>query len=342
MNESMDAAYRAKRTALIILCVVLAVIFAGMLAVTVYFEVLIGRMNRVDGTDSTMSSDEINDYIDNETDPDADGPIVDPGDVDWGADDDPVLNDENVINILLIGQDRRPGESRARSDAMILCTINKRDKTLTMTSLMRDMYVQIPGYVDHKLNSSYAWGGMPLLNETLFKNLGIHIDGNVEVDFEGFVDVIDLLGGIELTLTDAEAAYINGKFGSNLTAGVNLVDGKQALTFARIRKVGNADFDRTGRQRAVMAAVFEKCKNLSPTKLNQLLNGVLPLVTTDLSNSQIIGYAVECFKILPQLKVSSLRIPENGTYYDATIKGMSVLIVDFDANKQLLRELGVR
>lgn len=342
MNPNSDAAYRKKRTALIVLCVVLTIIFVVMLAVTIYFEVLMGRMNHTDGTDSTMSSDEIRDYIDKETDPDADGPVVDPDDLDWGSDDDSVRDDENVISILLIGQDKRPGESRARSDAMILCTINKLEKTLILTSLMRDIYVQIPGYDEHKLNSSYAWGGMSLLNETLAKNFGIHIDGNVEVDFEGFVDVIDAIGGVEITLTEAEVAYVNSECGSNLRSGANLLSGEQALAYSRIRKVGNADFDRTGRQRAVMTAIFNQCKDMSLPKLNQLLNTVLPMITTDMSNSQIIGYAVECFKILPQLKLSNQRVPADGTYYDATINGMSVLVVDFDANKEILKEAGVR
>ncbi|MFQ9799037.1 MAG: LCP family protein [Clostridia bacterium] len=100
-----------------------------------------------------------------------------------------------MVNILLIGQDRREGEGRQRSDSMILATINKKSQSIYLTSFMRDMYVPIPGYSDNRINAAYAFGGMDLLDDTIETNFGIHIDGNVEVDFSGFKTLIDMMGG---------------------------------------------------------------------------------------------------------------------------------------------------
>ena len=91
---------------------------------------------------------------------------VNPEDVTWSS-SEKVFGDDNVLNLLLIGQDRRPGEGRARSDSMMIMTINKTDKTIKLTSLMRDLYVQIPGYSDNRINAAYAFGGMELLDATI-------------------------------------------------------------------------------------------------------------------------------------------------------------------------------
>ena len=92
----------------------------------------------------------------------------------------------NIKSILLIGQDKREGQSRQRSDSMILATLDKDQKTISLTSFMRDLYVAIPGYSSTRINAAYAYGGMDLLDETLTQNFGVEIDGNVEVDFEVF------------------------------------------------------------------------------------------------------------------------------------------------------------
>lgn len=114
----------------------------------------------------------------------------------------------NIKSILLIGQDKREGESRQRSDSMILATLDKDQGTVSLTSFMRDLYVAIPGYSTTRINAAYAYGGMDLLDETLEENFGVKIDGNVEVDFEVFQVLVDKVGGIDLELTQAEADYI--------------------------------------------------------------------------------------------------------------------------------------
>ena len=117
----------------------------------------------------------------------------------------------NIKSILLIGQDKREGESRQRSDSMILATLDKDQRTVSLTSFMRDLYVAIPGYSTTRINAAYAYGGMELLDATLEENFGVKIDGNVEVDFEVFQVLVDKVGGIDLELTQAEADYICGR-----------------------------------------------------------------------------------------------------------------------------------
>lgn len=341
-----------KRILLIVLCTLLALILALLVTGLVYLESMMNLIGRVDDSHKeTLSSDEYQQWLDDQTetvDPSFTGEELDPSDVIWGNGVKPVVNHDNVINILLIGQDRRQGESRARSDAMILCTVNKSEKTLTMTSFMRDMYVPIPGYKDNRINACYELGGMDLLDECLYENFGVVVDGNVEVDFFGFMDVIDLLGGVDMELTSSEANYLNRRgnwdvndssaFQWDLEEGMNHLTGEQALAYSRIRYVGNGDFGRTDRQRKVLSALLEKCKDLSYTELYALLREVLPMMTTDLSNGEILGYALEIVPLLAQLQINTQRIPADGMYYDASIRGMAVLVPDLEENSLLLAE----
>jgi len=120
---------------------------------------------------------------------------------------------KDIVNILLAGQDRRAWETEGpqRTDAMILCTVNMKDKTITITSFLCDLWVYIPDLYNQRLNMPYKLGGFPLLNETLEYNFGVRSDYNIEIDFSGFMKAIDAIGGVEIELTAAEAAYLNNK-----------------------------------------------------------------------------------------------------------------------------------
>jgi len=349
MNGKNSAGW--KRKLLIAVCVILAVVLVALVAVTAYLESMIGLINFKNpfADEETLSESEYQAYMEqmNTADPDYTGATMDEDDVDWG-DAGSIHTGENVINILLIGQDRREGEGRARSDSMILCSINKSAKTLTMVSLMRDMYVQIPGYQDNRINVSYLLGGMNLLDECIEKNFGITVDGNVEVDFGGFSNIIDAIGGIEIELTASEASYLNRRgnwdFENNagtwnLKEGLNKLNGSQAFAYSRIRQIGNGDFGRTDRQRKVLNVMLEEAKKMSAKELNNLLREFLPLLTTDMTTSEIFGYALEIVPILKDLKVSTVQIPAEGAYQMTMIRGMSVLLPDLEKNRQLLEGL---
>lgn len=256
---------------------------------------------------------------------------------------------DHLVNILLIGQDRAPGEGRQRSDSMILVSINKSNSTITLTSFMRDQYVQIPGYKPNKLNNAFAYGGMNLLKKTLELNFGVKVDGMVEVDFSGFENIIDLLGGVDVTLTKSEAKYLNdlydaGHLDSPVTEGPFHLNAEQALVYVGVREI-DTDYHRAGRQREVIMGLIEAYKDLPLDQMLSLMDEILPLITTDLSNAQILGYAVEFFPMLSSAKVQTLRIPVDGTFVGGLVEvrenyyGWFQYNIDFEANKKVLYEI---
>jgi LCP family protein required for cell wall assembly len=331
-----------KRIALIVLCTVLAAVLTAMVGVTVMAHSLMNKMNRVEDENSaTISIQEMEQYLEEEKQQETgQGPAIRDEEVEWGQLEGTLLGEsDDVINILLIGQDRRPGETRSRSDSMILCTVNRNDKTIVLTSFMRDLYVQIPGYGNNRINASYAWGGMELLNKTLEQNFGIYIDGNVEVDFEQFTEIVDLLGGVPMELRADEAQYINIDTQSSLTEGMQQLTGKQALSYSRIRNLdADADFSRTNRQRKVLNALIEKFKGSNLTTILALLDEALPMVTTDMTQAEIVSLVTEVFPLLKDMQIVSQRVPSDGTYSCPMIRGMSVVLADMDAARELLKE----
>ena len=333
----------AGRAVLVILCVVLGLILAAGIALTVYVNYLSGLVNRENEVQETLSQEQIEQILMEETiAPDeSTAPVLNEDEMDWGENEGEVIEaSDNVVNILLIGQDTRKSGVRARSDSMILVTFNKENKTITMTSFLRDLYVKIPGYQDNKLNATYAFGGMPLLNQTLEQNFGVQVDGNVEVDFSRFAEVIDLLGGVDMELRSDEASLINRETGRyTLNAGMMHLDGAQALEYSRIRKLDpDADFSRTNRQRKVINALIEKFRDTKLTTLLGLLDDLLPMVSTDMTNAEIVDLAKDLFPMLADCTIVSQRIPADGAYQLRTIRQMSCVVADMDAARRLLQE----
>ncbi len=329
------------RVVLSAFCVLLGLVLVLMVGATVYLDNFLNRISRVDAAEPTLSHEEI-DFILAETDPEEDeeftGEVLQEEDVTMPTvPAEKIEQEDHIVNILLIGQDRRGNKGRARSDAMILCTVNTEKKTLTMTSFLRDLYVKIPqyngrSYSNNRINVTYAIGGMEMHNECLELNFGVHVDHNIEVDFSGFEQIIDLLGGVEIELTRAEANWMGG-----VGSGMNLLDGEKALEYARIRKL-DSDFGRTNRQRTVLSAILNKVKTMPLTELTKLANNIFPMITTDMTNDQIVKYVLEFAPILSELEVTTQHIPADGHYYFAKISGMSVIVADFKACNDLLKE----
>lgn len=244
----------------------------------------------------------------------------------------------DLLNILLIGQDAREGDAQSRSDSMILCSYNKNTNTLTMTSFLRDLYVEIPGHGSNRINAAYSFGGTKLLRKTLEHNFGLYIDGSIEVDFSHFSEIIDHLGGVEIELRQDEAKLINRQTGSSLSEGLQRLDGFQALTYSRIRNLDtDGDFSRTNRQRKVINALVDAFRDIRITELTPMLNDLLPMLTTDLNPAQILFCALEIMPNLSAMETGSQRVPVDGTFSDQTIDGMAVLVADMAAQRRYLR-----
>lgn len=236
-----------------------------------------------------------------------------------------IKSSADYINFLVVGQAAREGEAERFSDTMILCTVNTYEKTLTMTSLLRDSFVKMPDYKGRtggriKLTTIYhlgsvygngAAGSMELMNLTLFNNFGIEVDHNIEIDFDAFVRVVDLLGGIDLELTQAEADYLSVWSDYNAGPGFAHLNGTEALCYARMRKAegdNESDIVRTGRQRGLIEILLNQLRGKSISELNEIANEALPLITTSMDDSEI----TQCLlTFIPML--SELKIEEGGT-----------------------------
>lgn len=252
----------------------------------------------------------------------------------------------DVYNILLVGTDlRSETEVTSRSDAMILISINKETKQIVATSFLRDTFVKIPRKeIYGKLNAAYAYGGIELLFETLEYNYGISVDRYVSVDFTSFITAIDIMGGLDVQVYEEELYWFNQYIhASNLLVEpaerehVDYVDyadgsyqhlnGKQALAYARFRYVGNGDFSRTDRQRRVVQCIFNQLKNLDVATLVELLNNVIPEITTNLTTEE----CMELILMLPEIskyQIVSWHIPDEEFHY-INIDGDSYVGIDF-------------
>lgn len=340
MGRKENSGSSLKRKILIVICIFLSVVLAAGVAFCILAESMLGDIDRLDQP-QTLSQEQLETLFSEgetiETDP-----VLEQAET--------IFSGKNVVNILLVGQDKRPDEGAGpqRTDAMILCTINKSTKTLTMTSFMRDLWVYIPDRYNQRMNLPYMLGGFDLLNKTIEYNFGVRADYNIEIDFSGFMKAIDTVGGVEVELTSAEANYLN-KRGNwdveenqnwQLKKGNNLLTGSQALAYSRIRQIGS-DFGRTNRQRIVLTSLLEKAKNLGMTELYDLAREIIPLLRTDMTNSQIFGLILDMLPMLSELEIVSQRIPMDGEFSDADKNGAQVLVMskeNLEANKQLLIE----
>ncbi len=257
-----------------------------------------------------------------------------------------------VTNILLIGTDARDAAAeRGRSDSMILLSINSSAQQIYLTSFMRDAYVEIPGHGGAKLNAAYSLGGAELLMDTLEANYDISIDDYMSVSFTGFAGIIDAFGGVELTLSPEEAQAVNDILLSEVNelmgdardadflqgGGTFVLNGKQALSYARIRYVGNADFERTSRQREVMTQLFSKVKTNLVTAVPELVSSAMPHIATNMSTGEMYGLSLRV-PFAAGYSISQIQIPADGTWSNDTVNGQSVLRVNFAENTRILQE----
>ncbi len=309
---------------------VLSVILIVVVGITTYADYLYSRMN-FEKEEEVVKKEE---QFEIEEDEDTSGlEEVNPEDISWNNTKS-VRKEDNVINILIAGEEGI-NDDRGRTDAILIGTLNLDAKSIKLTSLMRDTYVQIPGYSDNKLNAAYHNGGMPLLEDTIEKNFNLEIDGYALVDFDAFETIIDRIGGVQIKLSQQEAAYLNRTnyithtWNRTLYGGTVTLNGDQALGYARVRYVSNGsesgDFGRTQRHRILLTAVYNKMMEKSLTEILGFLPEILTLVTTNITKEQCMEYITNLVN-MGKAELETLRLPVEGAYKLTSVRGMSVVL----------------
>ncbi len=335
-----------KKILLIILGIVLLLLAAVIIGVAVYYNSMLDKINYVEvpkitytqATESGMETADTSPEASEETVTETTAPHV--------------ASSADYINFLVVGQAAREGEEARLADTMVLCTLNTYEKTLTLTSMLRDSFVKMPDYKGHDggrikltmiyhLGSYYSdgdpAGSMELMNQTLYNNFGVEVDYNFEVDFEAFVWIVNAIGGIDIELTEAEADYLNDDdvwVTYDVEPGMAHLDGMAALSYARMRKAegdNESDIIRTSRARKVMTILLEELKKEPISGLQNLANEVLPKVTTSMSKSEVTDMLLMVLPMLPDLEINI------GGTCPANYKGEMVDIYDNDQLQSVLR-----
>lgn len=238
----------------------------------------------------------------------------------------------DVTNIALFGVDTTDLSKNARSDSIIIASFDRKNNTVKLTSLMRDTYVEIPGRGMDKLNHAYAFGGPELAIKTINQNFKLDIREFMTVDFTGFERIVDSMGGVEIELTQAEANHMKMP-----NSGRQLLDGKEALNYSRIRKIGN-DYERTERQRTVLEEVFKQMLKINVLDYPKVLNNMLPLVETSLTKTQMLGLGTDVVR--SDIKgIEQFRLPADGYVQNAMINGVSYVVpASMEDNVKLFQE----
>lgn len=266
--------------------------------------------------------------------------------------DTDVMQDGDIKNILLIGQDRRINDPEVRrSDCMIVFSINLKTNKINLLSLMRDMYIPYSNGEQGMINATYYKGDFELLDATIENAFGIHIDGNMELDFFRFRDFYNLIGPIDLELNEVEVNYLNkaetvpwtaeaGVDSSNwnLQVGMNSLDSGQLLSFARTRYVGWGDWERTERQRRIIMATYNKLKGYNINRLSRVAIQCMRYLRTDMTKEEMMGYL---YAILSHniTEFGSYRLPLEGTYtQEIREETLNVIIPQLEPNKQAAME----
>ena len=276
----------------------------------------------------------------------------------------PPMSAEDIVNILVVGQAARDGETGKMADTTMLVSINTYTEEVTVFSILRDSLVNLPAYKGlkggkNKFTMCYALGyqqngtagAMEMTNICLKDNFGIEVDYNVEVSFDGFIRMIDYLNGVELELTEAEANYLNKDtlyVQRTIEPGVQVLQGMEALSYARMRKAagdGESDIKRTERQRKLVASLLEKFRYMSLSELNGWIDELLPMVTTTMTPSDVTKLAAKILPMVRNLKMQGETIPVGktgwGEMYDIYGDGNlhSVMLFVSSQQKQLIRAI---
>ena len=254
---------------------------------------------------------------------------------------------EGITNVLLVGTDARDLKESARADSIIIATLDNNNKEIRLTSLFRDTLVDIDGYGPYKLNAAMAFGGINLLKDTIQETYNINIDKYIIINFWGFEAIIDQMGGLEIDVKDYQLDELNKYIGETTggndcpvtESGLQLLNGKQALSYARIRKGVGDEFERTERQREVLFKVAEKLRETKPTKYLGIMNSMLDYINTNIDLLDALNMAYTIYKF-PSLETKQIHIPVTELADDMNYGGEIgwVFIMDREQNTEILHD----
>ena len=257
----------------------------------------------------------------------------------------------NITNIAVFGIDTRDYTAyygdQGRSDSIIILSVDKTDNSIKLISVLRDSKVPIEGYEPQKINAAYKYGLAPLAIKTLNQNFKLNIEDYVTVDFGMMAKVIDMLGGVDITLSEEEANLVNEMAdqvmdykGYDAEAGLNTLNGAQAVSFSRIRSI-DSDVERTGRQRAVLKSLFNKLRTKRVAEYPSLIRNFMDCVETSLSFGDILSLATGVNIV--NAKVSAYTMPdqnyEENLFGGIDDTGSWVWIYDLDQAADRIHEI---
>lgn len=241
------------------------------------------------------------------------------------------------LNVALFGLDSREGDlgKGNRSDTMMIASLNKATGEVKLVSVYRDTLLKLDDGSYNKANAAYAFGGPEGAISMINRSMDMDISKYVAVNFNALVDVIDALGGLDITLTDAEVVHMNNYCvetskvtGADYTkiepevAGTYHLNGVQAVSYSRIRYTGGGDFERTSRQRHVLELIAEKAQSASFSTLNKIIDKVFQQVSTNFTITEMIAYA----KDIAKYKLGdSMGFPDNNSFDMLDVVGSVVI-----------------
>ena len=246
----------------------------------------------------------------------------------------------DIVNIIVVGRDADSYYGRA--DSAMVVSYNKKTNDVKIISLLRDCYVPIEGHNSNKLGHALAYGGIGLYINTVNEILDLDIQHYIVLNFEGVEKIVDQLGGVDVTLTQKEVDYYRGA-GYKYTAGVNHLNGEQALAHCRNRSLSGADFERTRRQRDVVEAIYQKAFSLGLAECVNVANTISKYLKMNIPLSTCIGIITDVFTV-GGIELDAAAMPFNGTWEYGYAKppgytgSMSVVKIDIRANRQKINE----
>ncbi|MGL4740318.1 MAG: LCP family protein [Sarcina sp.] len=255
---------------------------------------------------------------------------------------------KGITNIVIFGVDEPKG-TPGRSDTIMIATIDQNNDTLRITSIMRDSYVNIPGYGMDKINAAYAFGGPELALKTLNEDFGMNLRYYVTEDFTTLPTLVNMLGGVTVNLTQDEInamkdpqeqlEYIFKDYSPALiqTPGTYKLDGIQAMAYCRIRDGVGGDYARTYRQRQILQQLYTKIKAMPVTEIPGMIDKMLPTIQTNLTNSEIMNLGADVLKMgVP--KIEQARLPLNTQSHGEMISGEWYLVINQQETNQNLHD----